>query len=417
MAFKRKSVDMGNFPRGTVTTPGGTTYTGGNCKRLEMEIEYDTNIKIRDKPYNSSITAFSLEPISGTVERVSEPGKVYRRITNLAWSPLRGDYLQALTVTEANSFLVPTILARSNPSRAKVDVPVFLGELRDVPHMFLDVFQAMSRITKSSYSRRLSTKERLNHAAKQAALEVFPQGDKWFIANQFGWEPLVSDVEDFFRLGNAIDQRAKQLANLKEFGATSRNVVLESYSAATPPQKRMIHSAGIFCYAMRSTSRTYRKWGSARWQLDANGRLAQTKDLDDVRRLASSAIKGMTVDAHTAWSLTPWSWLIDWASNAGDWIESSRNVIGASPSGKVCLMTERTISLKEDSAGPDPLVFKLVGQTGTANGFYRTRQRTVHAPFNIPAFRMPILTNRQSAILGALATMRAKGQSTYVARF
>lgn len=417
MVTRTKTTDLGYYPRGTVSTPGGGVYTGGNARRLFMSVTSDSNKNIRDKPYNSSIIACSLNPISGSVERVANPGVVHRQIDNLAWSPLQGLFLTAITRPEADSFLVPSVLARSNPSQAKVDVPVFLGELRDVPHMFLDIFRAMSRITKSSSSRRLTTRERLNHAAKQAALEVFPQGDKWFIANQFGWEPLVSDIEDFFKLGNAIDQRAKQLANLKEFGSTSRNVVLESYSTATPPYKRLVHTAGIFCYAMCSSSRTYRKWGSARWELDSDGPLARTKDLDDVRRLATSAIRGMTVDAHTAWSLTPWSWLIDWASNAGDWIESSRNVVGASPKGKVCIMRERTISINEDSAGPDPLAFKLSGQTGTLKGFYRNRQRTVHSPFNIPAFRMPILTNRQSAILGALATMRAKGQSTYVARF
>ncbi len=102
----------------------------------------------------------------------------------------------------------------------------------------------------------------------------------------------------------------------------------------------------------------------------------------------------------------PWSWLIDYFSNAGDWLETTRNIVGANRDGKTCIMTRSFAAESWRRQKGDDVYSEITG--GSFDIVYERKEREVFSSFNIPEVTIPILSARQSAILGALASMRAR---------
>lgn len=385
----------------------GATVQGYALESLYKRMDDVTGNRKGENPLRISIITRKMEGLSGIAKT---PSTGVELATLSAYVPAGVSLEVSMSPTTPDSLHVPKVLSGSNPSRPYVDTGVFIGELRDFPSMGRSIWETARRLVKD-LDKRLTRLERLNLSFKNAAREVFTNPDEHFIATQFGYLPFISDVQKFCNAGEVVAKRARELKNLKSTGMSSRRVGIDSNQSHSLNPRYRLSSLGVSFYAELVKAQSYRRWGVGKWYLQPEGSLARVNSETSMFTLARRAVYGADVDASTAWNLMPWSWLVDWASNAGDWIESSRNTIGAKPSGKVCIMTNQIgLWSTRRKPGIHDLYTEVTG--GNFDVVNEIKNRSVHSSFDLPQLSLPILSGRQSAILGSLATLRAKGNSS-----
>jgi hypothetical protein len=200
---------------------------------------------------------------------------------------------------ESNAAALSTkLLAMTNPSRPVVDLPVFLFELRELPEL-------------------------INVAGKTLLRTVA----KANLSYEFGWRPLISDLLKLFDFHDHVERRYQELKKLYTVGFR-KTVSLErnSASSSTLPNALLYYNAIFWTYLDRFNKTTaYECRGHARWKpttLPPKGDVA-------LRNLAVRACLGLSLSPAALWEAMPWSWLVDWFSSVGDFLNASRNLIPA----------------------------------------------------------------------------------------
>lgn len=308
-------------------------------------------------------------------------------------------------VTGTDSSKVPTVFSRGNPSRPSFDAAVFLGELRDFPALGKQIWGHALPIARRLNRRGASVLESLDHGVRDAALHFVNNADRNYLAYQFGWLPFVSDIEKFLDINQALERRMHKLAKLAEHGQTGSKVELDSFQLIGNQSGIPIAStSGTVFSGKETTTQRWRRWGTARWYMDYNGALNKARrNQSQLRALARQVVGGVNIDLSTSWNLMPWSWLIDWAGNTGDYISSQRNIIGAHH-GDACIMTYSSTEVLCTRSPSDDTYTSISG--GNYQIISERKLRTVHPAGTLPELTIPILTGRQTSILGALATTR-----------
>jgi len=125
-------------------------------------------------------------------------------------------------------------------------------------------------------------------------------------------------------------------------------------------------------------------------------------------QLADHAL-GIDFDVDTAWELTPWSWLVDWFSDANSFVKnivaiSNDNVVARYAYVMHHTMVQRTFTvtgmrLKPGASGPTSV--------STLRTF-ESKKRTAATPYGF-GINMGTLSGTQNAILGALGLTKIPG--------
>nr|UJQ85419.1 MAG: hypothetical protein 1 [Leviviridae sp.] len=250
------------------------------------------------------------------------------------------------------------LLARTNPSRPVVDVPAFLGELGDFPKLF--------------------------KIAGENAIRTVARGN---LAFWFGWKPMVQDLYKMMQFSTVANARAKELKELYTKGLSCTRS-LDSISASS--------STGSFQATAYDTVKTTRMsnaeiWGHCKWKPTS----VPPSTEQGMINLAMRAAYGLTLDPATAWELIPFSWMIDWFTSVGDYLNSQRNTVGAAPY-DISIM-RKTTTTHGFSKGTWPST-NLNLQGGPIK--YEQKLR-VPASASLDAY-LPYLSMQQLSILGSL---------------
>jgi len=258
-------------------------------------------------------------------------------------------------------------LARTNPSRPVVDIPVFIGELGDLPRL---VQRAGGGLIRELASANLSY--------------------------QFGIKPLVSDLTAMLDFVDHVDKRMTELRALQESGLRrKRNLASGSANAtvASDPTNTAPIWVNVDCRIRRTT--LVKTWGFVRWF--PTGDFPATDRA--LLKLARRSVMGLTIDGSTAWELIPFSWLADWFSNTGDLLKANRNIVPCTH-GPVNIMrrsyTEHRYSVISDTTGRYDRQWTI----------HRETKSRVVATATLQA-HMPLLSLRQLSILGSLIVLRS----------
>jgi len=235
-----------------------------------------------------------------------------------------------------------------------------------------------------------------------------------YLNMQFGWSPTISDGMDFIRSIRDFDQISDQY--VRDSGRLVRRRydfdVVESSAVTTTansPPACLIGGVAptgqeVQNGTMTKTVKTVtKKWfsGAFTYHLPAEAFLRNIAILDKAY--------GIVPGADTAWALTPWSWLVDWFSNAGDVIH---NLNAFSQNGLVMpygyMMTDTSVyteyvlsTQKRNSAS----VFKPYILSSAI--IKRTRQRQRANPFGF-GLTWDGLSAFQLSILAALGMSRGR---------
>lgn len=199
-----------------------------------------------------------------------------------------------------------TAISRCKPTNSVADVSTFLGELlKDgLPSLIGHTFWK----DKAKTSRKAGSE---------------------YLNVQFGWRPLVSDVQKFLNGVRNADAVLKQYERdsgrvvrrnfaFPEQVRTSEEVIQEgsatlpmSIPGVTAPWKGSAKSK-----LTRRREIRQRRWFSGAFTYHLPSGYDSRNKLDRYALLANRL--GLTLTPETLWELAPWSWAVDWFSNAGD---------------------------------------------------------------------------------------------------
>jgi len=271
--------------------------------------------------------------------------------------------------------LATELMAKTNPGRAHIQLPVFLSELRDLPRMV-----------------RLGGNNFLERAAS-ANLSI-----------QFGWRTFVSDVLKLINFTGAVDNRVNELKRLESKGGLKRRMTLSTDVHNFTSGLILLESNAFIQQALYKESGKRRMWGTIRWSPNT-GNLpgGSESQRSRARRLVLGLGTGQQLK--NLWDALPWTWLADWFTNTGDFLEASNNSVGH-VSGPICIMEHtfntRTYQLagysNNDYAKPE----------GSSWMSYESKRRYVYSGGPSLTASLPFLNGRQLSILGSLAILRGR---------
>jgi hypothetical protein len=305
----------------------------------------------------------------------------------LSMDPALVSYPSQHSFPDANEYGT-TAISRVNPGKSAASLSTALGEIMKdkLPHL----------PGVQSWSQRSGN-------AKKAGSE--------FLNVQFGWLPLVNDVKDV--AGGVLEFDTL----LRQYIRDSGRKVRRRYSFPTQIERSSFDMGMRWPYDMGNNTDLY----SGRQQ----GRVTLTVETirniwfsgaftyhipkeflsGDLGRAALGAQKvlGLELTPEVLWNLTPWSWAVDWFSNAGDVVS---NVSHMATGGTVMqygyimchTVTKHTYTMASPGnfLGVTPPPFTLIRET-------KVRQRANPFGFGVS---WDGLTPLQAAIAAAIGVTR-----------
>lgn len=277
------------------------------------------------------------------------------------------DYLSLPSTTSEFTRL----LAVTNPSRSEVSLPQFLAELKDLPAMLRHGARILSQLDEAGVElgvsfQKISRRTRQDEIARVRKIYgTYGLGDKFYrnggrpitpgrvindglsvaqeaasmqIALQFGWIPMVSDIQKLLSLGASIEKRRSELVRLGSGKGLRRRVRLQERTGWATGTAEVISGPNIntSLAAPISVTKSARRWGTVRWKPS----LQSIRDAPISDAQIWRVLTGVTVSSLPSllWELLPWSWLIDYFSNVGSFLQSVQNEFDAVPH-DACIMT------------------------------------------------------------------------------
>lgn len=353
----------------------GTIIGGSSYPAITQEMWDITGKTVRKSPpvLKGLVPASTMESTQVRINPCQYSGTGYYRFENVAvgnhYIPDDGDAYRPpwnLARQDLDWAYALELCAATNPYRADFSVPVFIRELVDLPSMF-----------------RLAAKNFFNYLGSQ------------YLNYRFGWLSFVDDVRTLHSLTKLLEARMRELKSLKRHGGLSSyrklDVITDNYTWYNYP----INSTwGVYIYADGSTSRTTRISGTVRWALSG--------DIDpDLERISlfNSALNNVLdlekIDPSTMWNLIPWTWLVDYFVNVGDYLAAQEGPYDLRPY-DICIMWKLK---SQDRYHPKP--HDLV--TVTKGVHTRTVNSRSHIEgLRFPSIRTTLFTRREWEVILAL---------------
>lgn len=270
--------------KGTVPIDSGGGF-------LSQRVSYDPGGEVIDE--NSGVTT----------------GTWYRQV-----GPVYANYYSALgAVTD---FPAPSsdaqldaigslLMSRALPTNPLSGMGQFLGELKKDGLPSIPTIRAWKN--RAAYFKRLSK-----------------SGSDEYLNIQFGWVPFVKDIVDFCSVVKNASKHIQQYQknsgkpvrrrrSLPEETSTTVTSPVNGYPSPAGPTQ-LYRSAGKYT---RTTVTSYKRWASFCFTyylpVDDGTAIGKFRHYEAL----ASKLFGLRITPDLLWKLAPWSWAVDWVSNAG----------------------------------------------------------------------------------------------------
>jgi hypothetical protein len=283
------------------------------------------------------------------------------------------------------------MLARTNPSRPLVALPVFLYELKDIPELLKQWNR--DAIYLNGYFSSPSVQKLIRDAPRRFA-QTIPE---W----EFGVKPFFNDMLKVLQVQKSMDRKIRMLKNLQKGGSAGGYAVVWENTAVGGPftgyvsplyQEENTYAAFV--------ETTYRKWGTCTW-IPAIPLPPMTDT--ELWWKAMQLTTGMDFSLSNVYSAMPWSWLIDWFTNVGDIVDSYRNTIPVKHDGS-CIMLHVVTRYKTwVQTGGSGQIGASVNKSPLRESKLRRVMGSV-AP--VAEYNLSFLNDKQLSILGSLAVIK-----------
>lgn len=281
---------------------------------------------------------------------------------------------------------ITDLIARTNPSRPGVNPATLAQDIFELPAMLThikDLFKNPKQLKISRYQA------------------------KAYVGLQFGWLPLVQDINQLLNIQRSIHFRIAELHKLYESGeGLRRRINLGSAHSESQVYNYTLGSGTGLDYRVDiSRFTTAERWGTVRWI--PTSLPAFDPNTPRFNQFATQLVQGFTPDALTqgAWDLLPWSWLVGWFTNLGNFTQTVSQSVPAVPT-NACVMTHyKTVNVLRRVDGST----HLKGGSGTIT--YETKSR-VTGGASIDAF-IPFIGYDKLSILLALNIQRLRRSAIF----
>lgn len=263
--------------------------------------------------------------------------------------------------------------AMANPSLGKdqLSIPVSLIELRELPQMVLSKATA-KRIGGGKYRRG----DRPTNSVAES---------------EFGWAPIISDIKGLFSFPDLVE---KEIARLNK---------IRSYPNSRVSRTRTISIDTAYSSWSQGSTWDYKKETTVDYKVTSRWRPRDhIKNMSDpeMAEMARKLVLSLTPQSfiRQAWDILPWSWLIDWFSDFGDYLSLTDNSVAylAGPT----LITRKAKTTVRVKRKPGSYNSKVTYRDGL---YHHTDWERAVNPFLTPNFHVPLLTTRQTLILSSIA--------------
>lgn len=280
-------------------------------------------------------------------------------------------------------------LARTNPNKSSIDLPVFVLELGELPLMVKE----WGRVLLKKPHRIASGKD----------LRTLPRSvARKYIEWTFGLDLFIKDVATLLDVQGQVDRKVKTLKRLGDPLATSSSAKVwsgRSESAITNQYATTLYQEHRRVYYRNVTH--FECWVSTKWKPAIP---LPTSDAE-LRQRALRLAYGLDISVSTLWEAMPWSWLIDWFSDVGDVLKANRNSIPVTHGGS-CIMRQ-SISNTE----VDHFDLPVTGDTlSLVHPPYMRADKTRTVMGDAAPrleLNLPFLSGKQLSILSALAVLKS----------
>jgi len=357
------------IPKGTaVWTFGGTLSIGGTYPIVsEYGSVDDTYISPDNGPFHVEYGHFTGGEING------------RAPDTTVWTNYIADIFEGLhsfghTTPDGSpdNFAAATTGAkRTNPSRPYVDIPSEMLQLHDVA-------DALRGAGLSSFAKR---------------------GAGAFVGTEFGVNPLLDDITRLLKLHKQINKRVKELEKINGKGGLRRTVTVFDGSFSVNGFDQLMQSNFGYFVSKGSYCSTEQVRVHCRWMPSATFFPWEQRQHPSVELATSILLGGGTIDMGTVWELIPWTWLIDWFGNVGDYLSATRNTVQARLASVSVMRHQRS----EWSWGPSNI--NGTAQCGPATAVRETKNRVLSAVF--PEASLPFLNESQMGIAAGLTILKS----------
>jgi len=285
---------------------------------------------------------------------------------------------------------VTDAIARTNPSRPSLIPLEYLQDLKDIPKLLRDV----ERIRNRKLALNLTPKELANQN----------------LLFQFGLLPLIDDVQRLLHFQHYANKRLEELNKLYSPLGLRRSIRVGKASNHMTRSNVTTGLGYATVSCKRETITRGEKWVTVRWKPTVIP--AWSKSDEGRIRKAREVASGLTPEgiSQGLWELLPWSFIVDWFTNLGDFaILHSNTVPAQSGSYNVMQHTLTTDTYRVDSFANT--VFSagaaaaIRGGGGTVT--LETKRRACPTHVSLSAF-LPFLGDNRLSILGSLFVQRFK---------
>jgi hypothetical protein len=287
-----------------------------------------------------------------------------------------------------------TAIANCLPTNPISGLAQFIGEAHELKDMF----------SPHEWKKQLDHFRKVPH-------KVF--ADK-FLEYEFGWLPLISDIRSFFKATNNLNKIALQYERDSGRNIRRKRRINSSSSTVTSVQNNFSGYPALVTQAYQSFGKQYtttttsiEQWfsGCFTYYLPPIKKPGIIGDYAHYEAITNKLF-GQRITAETVWNLTPWSWAIDWQSNAGDVIHNWQAFQ------RDGLVMRYGYVMEHKTVLTSIILKDLILQDGTpvhdrVDLQYETKTRRGATPYGF-GLNPGSFTSRQNAIIAALAIQRAK---------